>query len=73
MESKPRGTGAVAAGRVLEEFEPKMEWDRELGVDTLRVLLPGLGFFIFIFILVFFQFSLVFFFLFFFSFSRIIN
>ncbi|KAL3580964.1 hypothetical protein D5086_018799 [Populus alba] len=41
MESKPRGTGAVAAGRVLQEFEPKMEWDRELGVDTLRVFLPG--------------------------------
>lgn len=49
MESKPRGTGAVAAGRVYEEFEPKMEWDRQLGVDTLRVLLPGLGFLIFIF------------------------
>ncbi|KAJ6311021.1 hypothetical protein OIU76_015693 [Salix suchowensis] len=40
MEAKPGATGA-AAGRVYEDFEPKMEWERELGDDTLRVHLPG--------------------------------
>ncbi|KAJ6717125.1 HEAT SHOCK PROTEIN 26 [Salix koriyanagi] len=40
MEAKPGATGAVAE-RVYEDFEPKMEWERELGDDTLRVHLPG--------------------------------
>ncbi|KAG5248070.1 hypothetical protein OIU76_030298 [Salix suchowensis] len=39
MESKPKS--GVAAARVVEEFEPSMDWVRDTGADTLQIHLPG--------------------------------
>ncbi|KAJ6368982.1 hypothetical protein OIU78_001367 [Salix suchowensis] len=39
MESKPMSR--VVAGRVVEEFEPSMDWVRDTGADTLQIHLPG--------------------------------
>ncbi|KAB5561582.1 hypothetical protein DKX38_006539 [Salix brachista] len=39
MESKPMSR--VAAGRVVEDFEPSMDWVRDTGADTLQIHLPG--------------------------------
>ncbi|KAF9684617.1 hypothetical protein SADUNF_Sadunf04G0137100 [Salix dunnii] len=39
MESKPKSR--VVGGRVVEEFEPMMDWVRDTAADTLQIHLPG--------------------------------